>query len=48
MSESLYRNNVANGEYDKSLSRFFLEKKDDPDAYGHFIDYSRGPYNVLQ
>ena len=35
-------------------SFFFLEKEDDPrplhlgDAYGHFIDYSRGPYKVLQ
>ncbi|XBI22211.1 hypothetical protein VPH35_063256 [Triticum aestivum] len=33
---------------------FFLEKEDDPrplhlgDAYGHFINYSRGPYKVLQ
>ena len=33
---------------------FFLEKEDDPrplhlgDAYGHFIDYSQGPYKVLQ
>ncbi|KAM3390011.1 hypothetical protein ACQJBY_011895 [Aegilops geniculata] len=33
---------------------FFLEKEDDPqplhlgDAYGHFIDYSRRPYKVLQ
>uniref|UniRef100_A0A8R7VH89 Uncharacterized protein n=1 Tax=Triticum urartu TaxID=4572 RepID=A0A8R7VH89_TRIUA len=32
----------------------FLDKEDDPrplhlgDAYGHFIDYSRGPYKVLQ
>ena len=33
---------------------FFLEKEDDPrplhlgDVYDHFIDYSRGPYKVLQ
>ena len=33
---------------------FFLEKEDGPrplhleDAYGHFINYSRGPYKVLQ
>ena len=33
---------------------FFFEMEDDPrplhlgDAYGHFINYSRGPYKVLQ
>ena len=46
--ERVTQKNRARGE------RVFLEKEDDPrplhleDACGHFIDYSRGPYKVLQ
>ena len=47
-------NSIRNVDISLKTILFFLEKEDDPrplhlgDAYGHFIDYSRGPYKVLQ